>query len=345
MEFTDITFNKCFVDAISMFGKIGVNLFIVITGYYEIDKRFEVKKVIRIEAETLFVSWLLTLVSIAYFSAASPTEFDLGFWKDVVKCAFPTTFESYWYVSAFMILCFIKPFLNKFILSLSRAQLRNMIMIALMIWCVVPTLTFRVGSAYGNNNFLWMPVPYAIGAYLRLYQDWFIPYKRKIAWLLLPSCLIQVLSTVVLNTQFGGIFSGNSCYLRWSSSITSVIISVCLSCVAFLGKERNVKVVNAIATGAFTSYLIQEHMIFKVILYNDIVKMTSYSDSIILPVVFVASAILLLLAGVLLHAVYSQLEKHLLGRLFAKAPAWDRIINEKVYGFEGGDLEASRNHG
>lgn len=112
----------------------------------------------------------------------------------------------------------------------------------------------------------------------------------------------------------------------------SVAISVCLFCCAVMGRQRECAAINILASGAFADYLIQEHIIFKNILYFKIARTDSYCNSAYLPLVFVILAAALLLSGVVCHAVYLRLERLLMPRLFEKSVAWDKKIKQKVYG-------------
>ena len=199
-QFNGVSFNKCLVDVLCMYGKIGVNLFVLITGYFGIKERFNLKKILKIECETLFASYLLYIVStiLVFVNAVQIDEIEL--FKQGIRCAFPTIFGSYWYSAAFIILCFLKPFLNKLINALDQTQLRGFIIVLLIIWCVIPTLTLQINSGYGWNNYLWMPIPYIIGGYIRQYQESFAIQKNKLICIIIAINILHLFPTLLFDT-------------------------------------------------------------------------------------------------------------------------------------------------
>ena len=52
---------------------------------------------------------------------------------------------------------------------MSKQRFAGMLIILLMIWSVIPTLTLQIGSKYGINNFMWTPIPFLLGYFLGKY--------------------------------------------------------------------------------------------------------------------------------------------------------------------------------
>ena len=196
-SFDIITLNKVIVDVLSMFGKVGVNLFVVISGYYSIKKSFFLKKVIQIEIETVFFSWLFLLVVILRRIILHESLLQENFIKGAIKCIFPNLFGSYWYAAAFIILCLLAPFINKLVLSLSQKQFGYLIVLLLVIWSVIPTCTMQVTSQYGFNNYLWMPIPYLIGAYYGIYPNINKFHEKKIKAITCLAIMVHCGSVII----------------------------------------------------------------------------------------------------------------------------------------------------
>ena len=199
-SFEIITSNKILVDVLSMFGKIAVNIFIVITGYYSIDKNFNINKVVHIWIEVLFYSIVLGIVSIAFLVYTKEITTIAEVIKEVIKFIFPIVFGNYWFASAFIILCFISPFINRFIHSLSYAEFRICMIVLIVVWSVIPTITLGK-SDFGFNNYLWAPITYMIGAYIKLYPP---KWNKEMVFLGTGiSVVIQMLNPIACNLLGG----------------------------------------------------------------------------------------------------------------------------------------------
>lgn len=72
---SQVIINRTWINFIAQFGKLGVNLFILISAFFLIESKFKARKVLSILAEMLFISITLGLVfffvnkkNIHYFS-------------------------------------------------------------------------------------------------------------------------------------------------------------------------------------------------------------------------------------------------------------------------------------
>ena len=93
---------KCFW----MLGELGVNLFTLISGYFQINGSFKSEKLIRMLGQVLFYWGLSVLVA-----------FNLGILeisgvRNAILLLFPTLTNRYWYFTAFVILYIFSPWIN-----------------------------------------------------------------------------------------------------------------------------------------------------------------------------------------------------------------------------------------
>lgn len=87
---------------------IAVNCYVLITGYFQIDAKFKIKKVINIWIKVVFYS-----ISIYFFILLfGQKEFNI---KDGIKVIFPILTNEYWFVNCYILLYIFSPFLNKLI--------------------------------------------------------------------------------------------------------------------------------------------------------------------------------------------------------------------------------------
>lgn len=165
--YSSLSVNKMLVDIFIVLGEIGVNCFLFISGYYLVESEFKSLRVIKFELELLFYSILISLfVMILRGEMIAKTE--------LVQMFVPFTTQSWWFASCYMILLMLCPFVNIMIKNLTRKQHRELIILCLVIWSVIPTFTgFLVNnteSAMYFTRVIWFFVIYVTAAYIRVYN-------------------------------------------------------------------------------------------------------------------------------------------------------------------------------
>ena len=63
---SSITINQFISQVLYSLGKIGVNIFILITGYFCINSNFKLKKILTIWLQTIFYSWIILEIGRAH---------------------------------------------------------------------------------------------------------------------------------------------------------------------------------------------------------------------------------------------------------------------------------------
>ena len=83
--------NGLFSDFILVFSSIAVNLYVMISGYFLVDKNFKFSRIVRTWTNTCFYSCVVTLV----FTAFQFIPFNL---ISLGKSFFPVSTDAYWFV-------------------------------------------------------------------------------------------------------------------------------------------------------------------------------------------------------------------------------------------------------
>lgn len=94
---------------------VAVNCYVIIGGYFLVDSNFKIKRILKIWSETLFYSILI--YSIFYFTIYQEKTV-----KETLINFFPVFLRNYWFVTVYIVLLILSPFLNKLINSLSQKQ-------------------------------------------------------------------------------------------------------------------------------------------------------------------------------------------------------------------------------
>ena len=95
--------------------KLGVAIFIMITGYFLIDKKIDYKKLIKLELQVLFYSIIL------YFSISSIAGYTYN-QKEMVNAFIPNITKIYWFYSGYFIITILSPYLSKLLNNLTKLE-------------------------------------------------------------------------------------------------------------------------------------------------------------------------------------------------------------------------------
>lgn len=134
----------------------GVTCFILISGYFGI--RFDLKKLISLDFMIIFFTLAGTILL-----------GDLGI-KTLIKSCIPVLSRHYWFITCYFALCILAPFLNQIPEHLSREHFRNLILILLLIFSVIPTITTYDIMQDAGKGLVDFVMIYLLGRYLSLYH-------------------------------------------------------------------------------------------------------------------------------------------------------------------------------
>lgn len=122
------------VEMLSFGGKIGVNCFVLITGYFMVHSRLKVQSLLRVVLQTWFYSFAI----LAIFAIAQP---DLVTPDRLRKAVTPITSGEYWFITCYLALMVASPFLNVLYRHLSDSGRRNLMVIGFVVLSAIPTIT------------------------------------------------------------------------------------------------------------------------------------------------------------------------------------------------------------
>lgn len=303
-------YNKQLTECLTMLGEIGVDCFILITGYFMVGSRFKWRKFVLLNLELVFYCWL----SYGVQRLVQPEPIN---GRIVLEMIFPMIYNRYWFATAYLLLYLLCPFINRFVKALDQRELQRALGLFLALWCVIPTL---FGAIYDEtegmmyyNRLIWLIVVYMIGAYLRLYPRRWITGPRK-AWLLaLGSFATLCLSVVVINlfpTFFGYIGIHYAGYLWRPNTVPVLACSIGL----FLGfsqlRVRDSRLVNAIASTTFGVYMLHDGVLLDW-LWNTVVRARSLERSPWLVGYIVGVSVVIFAVGCVVDLARQQLERRI----------------------------------
>ena len=113
-----LTVPRFWYSFIIMGGKTGVNIFVLISGYFLINDRYKfpkLKNVLKLLGQVLFYSVIFTAI-FGFLGLKKITRTLL------IETFLPVTYGSYWFASAYVVLYLLHPFINVLLLKLKNAN-------------------------------------------------------------------------------------------------------------------------------------------------------------------------------------------------------------------------------
>lgn len=229
-------------------GKLGVNLFILISGYMTACSTFKARSLLRVVFETVFYS-----VSILFlFLIFNPTVVDSA--SNVVKSFIPCISSMYWFVTSYIGMVIVSPVLRSLLKRLSQEQLCRLLILMLVPLSVIPTFTHM---DFIVNGFVWFVYLYLVAGYIRL---WGIPWSRRLTFRLIAlSFAVIYLSSFAISCVCGE----RKMPLTAMNSIFMLCLSVCVFKAVSELNIGSIAFINKMAAGSFSVYLIHENWLIR----------------------------------------------------------------------------------
>lgn len=147
---------------------MGNNLFILLSGYFFIETRFKIQKLIGLYVQIYFYSLMGALVSLLL---------GIGLKSEWKRVLFPVVNREYWFITIYIVLYCLIPYIKLLIERMNKRQYSLLLMLLFLLFSVIPTVFqeeewLNTGGAFG---IVWFVFLYSVGAYIRLY------YKAKLS--------------------------------------------------------------------------------------------------------------------------------------------------------------------
>lgn len=267
----EITPNRLFVQFLALGGKFGVVCFLIVSGYFMVKSVFSIEKLLRLVLEVTFYSILLMLV----FYVSGANAFSI---KECIMNCLPFFYSTYWFFSAYIMLYIATPFINRFLMVMSKNQFRSMLFLLMILWSVLPT--FIKASFYGNELCLFL-LFYFLGAYFRLYPSRITEQcgRNFIVWIVIYLLMFGTTIGFDLLENMSGFFSSNEMQFMQLQSPFIILSGAAL----FLGfknlRIRHSNLVNTVAASVFGVYLIHDNNFVRPFLWEKLFREGQFVNS------------------------------------------------------------------
>ena len=160
-----ITIEKVWIQWLSIGGKFGVNLFMLISGYFLIlsDNDLKFNRVAKLWGGVLFYSILFTFLDYLF----NPHS-NVGI-KEFIKMLIPFSRSTWWFATSYFFVFLFHPFINVFLKSLNKENYIKFLVTVFIFICIITTLFGGSGFGVSGGTF-WLFYLYSVAAYIRLHM-------------------------------------------------------------------------------------------------------------------------------------------------------------------------------
>lgn len=221
---------------------VSTSLFILISGYFGLH--FKKEKLIHLWILTLSYSVLVLILNVFVLK----TE-PLG-GKLLIHSLFPVFTKSKWFITCYIILYILSPYINKGIESLSQKQFVRVLTILIVFFYLAPTILFLQILNDSGKGIINMLTVYLIGRYIAMYGI----HSKWLSWKMGGVILLVVF---LANSLFTYVLHRVSGYYCLDNSIFILLLSIIVFNHARQWKFYS-SFVNKLATYCFPIYLFSD---------------------------------------------------------------------------------------
>ena len=165
---------------------VAVNVYMLISGYFLCVSSFKISRLIRLYIQVWIYS--VGIGILAYVLGILPSEeFNIHY---LLSLVFPVSMGHYWFMTAYVFLYLLLPFVCKAIDKMTKQQMQISLMALLLFFCVLKSiLPVRLEEDGMGYDCLWYLCVFLSAAYLRKFPPAFLARKAKCLMLYVVSCL------------------------------------------------------------------------------------------------------------------------------------------------------------
>lgn len=224
---------------------------VLVSGYFIVAKKnstYPWRKIVSLWTTVLFYSLGLYACSVLAFKSAFSEE-------NILLCCFPVISRHYWFITVYLALFAISPFLARFANSISKKSYGLFLAVFFLLSAV-----FVPDEFDGGFSLIWFIFLFFVGGYIRLHNPFVASQKKYLALsvvvVMIVSAYIAYLcwyTKVILPDNFGY-------YCNPFVFALSVIIFLMFKNIKL--RRKTTKFVLSISPTVFVIYLIHEHHVF-----------------------------------------------------------------------------------
>lgn len=268
--------NYVFTVVVKNLSGIAVNCYILLTGYFLCCRKFRCERVVMVYLQMAFYSLFFLALSWIVPLTAEPRA--AAFFCSI----FPFTAMQYWFVSSYLVLLLLSPFLNMVIRNATRRQFQLLLATLFLIVGILPSINRDIFAAGVRAKLPLFILLYFCGAYC---QEYIRLEARRWKFFLGGYLGVTALNFVLLGVNFFtkkeyGIrpFACED-YLFVVTLAGALFFFLFWGCVRINAAGWLGKVILRLSPLAFGVYLFHDNPLFRDYLWHHIIRLDLYFKS------------------------------------------------------------------
>ena len=272
---------------------VASNCYVLISGYFLIQKSYKRKKVaffvIEVSMYSVFIYLCLVIFGAIPFSIS-----------EFIHSCLVLFYGNYWFATLYLILYLLSPFLTRFLRQLSKQKFQQLLFITLLIFSFWSTFSglpiLGMNEGYSIGTFILL---YFIGAYIQLYD---FPMFWKKGWYLFHYVNISVGIALYL------FLVGYEDWILYYHSPLILLSSIFLF-LFFKNSSRNINGLSKIVPFIFGVYLIHENTFIRTLLWEQWIPVQDYLTNPFINIIFLGLSSLIFLSCLFISACFYAILK------------------------------------
>lgn len=194
---------------INSFCNVAVNAYVLISGYFLVEAKWRVSKLVKLVCQVLFYSIIVGIVMYllgnvlqiqvivsAYERAAEIRAYDLTRWLNIIL---PIEYEHYWFATAYVVMYMLSPVLAIAVKEMPQKQLKTVIIALLCFFSIPKSINpYLIPTDSYGYDFGWFICLFLIAGYIKMYGIRLFDSKKKSVLLYVAGVVLNFAVCAVL---------------------------------------------------------------------------------------------------------------------------------------------------
>lgn len=261
------SYRSCFAMVIGGWGKISINVFILITGYFMCNKSISIRKFLKLLLEIEFYNIIIyTIFVLSGYTGFSKIDF--------VNAIIPIKMVTTDFSQCFVLFYLFIPFINTLIRSLNKKRYILLLSMLLFIYSILGLIDTHLSMNYVS----WFFVVYLIGAYIKLYGKKEFESVKIWVFMMIITCSLSIISIFVcafISTRYD--IKSLYYFISDCNKPLAILTSISIFMLFKNIKIKQSRFINTIASTVFGILLIHANSsIMRNFLWYDLFKNSDY---------------------------------------------------------------------
>lgn len=273
------------------FGQLGNIIFVTCSSYFLLESTYVKKEKI---IGFIFDAFIISMLFLISFSIVG---MDINT-KDFIKSFFPITFQNNWFITCYIMLYIIHPYLNKIIKSVDKKELLKINVFFVALYSIIQ---FLLPTKFYFNNLIGFIEIYFITAYVKLYLKKFKSNIKINSILLFIAIMCNTVLLVLTNYLGLSIELLSNKVLMWNNLANPFYIIIAITLFNIFERYSfNNKTINYLSSCSLLFYMIHENLLFRnyvrpLLFLNEQLQFILFKCALVAVIIFIISMVLSLI--------------------------------------------------